>query len=136
MVDKIPQLYPPIIKQILNDHWLEPFQDKLMVVFPVWFASFTVCEVFLQFPFFFFACYAFIAGKNWIRIPSIIYATHVMTTLVPIMSAFIFDPAFLNHNPVLLATYSVYFIIPLLLLLNMVLYTNPFNYEEKKVKKQ
>ena len=103
-----------------------------MVQFPVWFASFTVCEVFLQFPFFFAACYAFIAGSNWIRIPAIIYAAHVMTTLVPIMAAFIFDPAYLNHNPVLLATYAVYFIIPLLLLLNMVCYERPFDYEEKK----
>lgn len=105
-----------------------------MAIVPVWFASFGVCEVFVQLPFFFMALYAFIAGKNWIRIPAIIYASHVMTTLVPIMAAFLFDKEYLNHNPTLLATYAVYFVIPLLLLLNMVAYEKPFDYSTHKEK--
>ncbi|KAF0978513.1 hypothetical protein FDP41_002333 [Naegleria fowleri] len=130
----LPQLYPPFLQQILKEQWIEPYQDLLMAKLPVWFASFGVCEIFVQLPFFFIALYAFVAGKNWIRIPAIIYSAHVMTTLVPIMAVFLFDKEYLNHNAFLLGTYSVYFIIPLLLLLNMVFYEKPFDYSKVKTK--
>ena len=103
-----------------------------MATFPVWFLSFVHCEFIFQLPFFFYACYALIFGSNGARIPCIIYASHVMTTLIPIMASYIFE--YQNYNPILLGTNAIYFFIPLFLLINMVLYEKPFDYEKPKLK--
>jgi hypothetical protein len=51
-----------------------------------------VCEVFLQLPFFFVALYALYSRKNWIRIPAIVYCTHVPTTVIPAVADFLQNP--------------------------------------------
>ena len=86
------------------------------------------CEVLLQLPFFFVASYAFLAKKNWIRVPCIIYGAHVTTTMVPIMGDILFGP---NSPPVpqrynLAAIYSPYAVIPFMLVLRMALSPRPF----------
>lgn len=50
------------------------------------------CEIFLQLPFFFVALYALWHHKEWIRIPAIIYCTHVPTTVIPAVADFLQNP--------------------------------------------
>jgi hypothetical protein len=52
---------------------------------PRWFVAFCFCEVSMQLLFFPFAAWAILKGRNLIRIPLIIYCTHVATTLVAIL---------------------------------------------------
>jgi hypothetical protein len=50
------------------------------------------CEVFFQLPFFFVALYALWYKKEWIRVPAIIYCTHVPTTVIPAVADFLQNP--------------------------------------------
>lgn len=50
------------------------------------------CEVFLQLPFFFVAIYALYRRKEWIRIPGIVYCSHVATTVIPAVADFLQNP--------------------------------------------
>merc|ERR1719318_2051489 len=53
---------------------------------PEWLQALGWCEQLFQVPFSFVAAYAFYKGKQrWIRIPSIIYSTQVITMLIAYM---------------------------------------------------
>ncbi|XP_054856970.1 sigma intracellular receptor 2-like [Eublepharis macularius] len=119
------------------------FKDPFMEQPPAWFKSFISCEVLFQLPFFPVAVYAFWKGNcKWIRTPAIIYATHVATTLVPLLTHFLFHdfsdskptgPQTWNERLWLLSVYSPYLLIPLLLLLTM-LFNPSYNSVEKRKK--
>lgn len=77
-------------KQLVDtlDWYVVHMRDPMMADTPAWYHSFCLCEVFFQFPFFFFGTYAFWKGISkckWIRFPLIIYSTHVMTTVIAIL---------------------------------------------------
>ncbi|KAL0479575.1 sigma intracellular receptor [Acrasis kona] len=131
--------YHPAISSVFDDYSVN-FQDKLVTNAPLWFQVFTLCELILQLPFFPVAAYAYYKGKNWIRIPAIVYGVHVVTTLIPILSTQFFDPEYRpTSNIVLLglsAIYSIYFFIPFYIVVTNVLYEKPFGDELVKKKKQ
>ena len=56
--------------------------------------------------------------KEWVRLPSIIYSVHVLTTMIPIMSTLIIDGAHANPPPstTCIRTYGVWVALPLLVL--------------------
>ncbi len=89
---------------------------------PVWFKSVLAAELLIQLPFFFVALYAWVTKANWIRLPTIAYGAHVATTLIPIVGDFLFaqgGPVLFENTTqrlTLIAIYSPYFIIPLLLM--------------------
>ncbi|MBZ3884567.1 Transmembrane protein 97 [Sciurus carolinensis] len=125
--------------------YAKEFKDPLMQSTPVWFKSFVFCELLFQLPFFPVATYAFFRGNcKWIRMPAIIYSVHTLTTLIPILSTFLFGdfskasgfkgqgPETFHERITLVAIYAPYFVFPLILLLFML--KNPF-YEEKRKRK-
>jgi len=62
------------------------YKDAMMADPPSWYQSFLFCEMFLQFPFFFVASYGFYKGLySMLRLPCLLYGTHVATTLLPIL---------------------------------------------------
>jgi hypothetical protein len=66
--------------------------------------------------FFFVGAYGWIARRNWVRIPTIIYASHVITTMVPIYATFA-NADIKQHNKIFLVTvYLPFLIVPLLML--------------------
>eukprot|EP00047_Mylnosiga_fluctuans_P007792 m.255537 g.255537 ORF g.255537 m.255537 type:complete len:167 (-) comp19552_c0_seq1:75-575(-) len=83
-----------------------------------------VCEVFLQLPFFFVALYALARRREWIRIPAIIYCTHVPTTVIPAVADFLQNPEAeqypLDARVRLSMLYGLYFLIPLVWLVDLV----------------
>ncbi|XP_023700691.1 sigma intracellular receptor 2 [Paramormyrops kingsleyae] len=130
------QLYPQPLTDLLKWYAAE-FKDPMMLDPPIWFKSFVFCEALLQMPFFPIAAYAFLKGScRWIRTPAIIYSTHVATTLIPILAYILFNqfpnsphpgPKTSRERLTLMAIYSPYLIIPLMLLLTMLyhpLYNN------------
>ena len=118
--------FPKPLRDLL--HWyVSNFNDILMGAPPVWFKSIIVCELFFQLPMFFVLAYGIYNRKTWIRIPSIIYGSHVATTLVPILATFITNERIRSDESVyLLAFYLPYFIIPLLLTIHMAITPIPF----------
>ncbi|CAH1802139.1 unnamed protein product [Owenia fusiformis] len=135
-------IYPKIAVDLLEWYKVE-IKDQMIALSPAWFQSFVICELTMQFPFFFVACYAFWKGNcPWIRIPSIVYGTHVATTLVPILAHIWWGdfveskkyPAPLTYNEKMTLTgiYLPYILVPLLLLYVM-LFTD--RYTDKKQKR-
>lgn len=89
---------------------------------------------------------ATLGGCKWIRIPAIVYSVHTVTTLIPILSTFLFEdfskangfkaqgPKTFQERLTLVSIYAPYFLIPLMLLLFM-LRSPYYKYEEKRKKK-
>ncbi|KDD76725.1 hypothetical protein H632_c126p2 [Helicosporidium sp. ATCC 50920] len=68
-------------------HYLLTYRDPLMTPpYAPWFLSLVWTEMVLQLPFFFAGAYAFIARKNWIRIPAVAYSSFVLATMCPILA--------------------------------------------------
>ncbi|XP_064612238.1 sigma intracellular receptor 2-like [Liolophura sinensis] len=121
--------YPDALVE-LKTWYTREFKDCLMADPTAWFLSFVVCEMLIQFPYILVATYAFFKGPRacpWIRIPNMIYSSHVITTLVAIGFHIMLHDASQSKVPcpktqkerlTLLAIYSPYFIIPLLMLLD------------------
>ncbi|KAJ1490735.1 transmembrane protein 6/97 [Baffinella frigidus] len=106
------KMYPAAVVQTAK-WYCETFGDPLMSNMPVWFKALVGLEVAFELPFFFAALYALRTRKNWIRIPAIIYASHTVTALVPILASLISDaPADKRAVHVLLSFYTPYILIP------------------------
>eukprot|EP00808_Paulinella_micropora_P026658 g962.t1 len=79
--------YPPSLRWLIEDFYQEHFQDVLMRDTPPWFQGLLWCEGLLQLPFLFYGTVCFWRLDNAIRLPCLIYCTHVLTTMVPILFA-------------------------------------------------
>nr|XP_014197585.3 sigma intracellular receptor 2 isoform X1 [Pan paniscus] len=139
------ELYPVEFRNLLK-WYAKEFKDPLLQEPPAWFKSFLFCELVFQLPFFPIATYAFLKGScKWIRTPAIIYSVHTMTTLIPILSTFLFEdfskasgfkgqrPETLHERLTLVSVYAPYLLIPFVLLIFML--RSPYKYEEKRKKK-
>ncbi|KAL4647182.1 transmembrane protein 97 [Arapaima gigas] len=84
------QIFPQPLKDLVQWYTAEA-KDHMMADPPVWFKSIIFCEFLLQMPFFPIAAYAFLKGGcRWIRTPAIIYSTHVISVMVPILTYMLF----------------------------------------------
>lgn len=112
----------------LKNWYCQEFRDPMMMEPPAWFQAFCLCEMFLQFPFFFVAAYAYLKGASkarWIRLPVIIYASHVATTLLAIFHHTLRHdfskskypgPRNMEERLQLCAIYSPFFLVPVMIL--------------------
>lgn len=88
----------------------------------------------LQLPFFFVAAYAFIKGKNWIRIPAIIYAVESATTVMPMLGEFLDSKLEPSAKAKLIAIYMPYMLVPLSLAAFMAYDPVPFRKASRRKK--
>ncbi|PIO33097.1 hypothetical protein AB205_0061710 [Aquarana catesbeiana] len=120
------------------------FKDHLMRNPPPWFMSFVYCEAIVQLPFFPVAAYAFFKGGcRWIRVPAIVYSSHVATTVLAILAHLLFgdfpktkelESPTQQERLTLVAIYAPYLVIPLLILVTM-LFSPRYCKEEKRKRK-
>jgi hypothetical protein len=77
-------IWPP--KWLIDlSHWYgNTFDPLLMARPPFWRATIWIDQLFFG-PYYAFAIYAFIKGKNWIRLASIIWATAMLTNVTIIL---------------------------------------------------
>ncbi|XP_008306740.1 sigma intracellular receptor 2 [Cynoglossus semilaevis] len=123
-------VYPQPLKDLLKWYTGE-FKDPMMLDPPYWFKSFILSEALLQLPFFPVAAYAFLKGGcKWIRVPTIVYSSHVATTLLPILAHVLFHdfplkphpgPQTLKERLLLVSIYAPYLLVPVLMLLTMLM---------------
>ncbi|XP_798044.2 sigma intracellular receptor 2 [Strongylocentrotus purpuratus] len=105
------------------------FKDVLFGDPPIWFQSFIYAETFFQLPFFFVAAYAFYKGNcKWIRIPAIVYSTHVATTVIPIVAEIYLSdfahasfpgPSTFQERTTLVGIYAPFLVVPFIMLVTM-----------------
>ena len=98
--------------------WVAEEGDFLVGRNPTWFKSFIWAEVLLQVPACLVLAYGWAAEREWVRMPSIMYSVHVLTTMIPILTTLIVEGAGANPPPstMCLRMYSVWVALPLLVL--------------------
>lgn len=124
-------IYPQAAVDLV-DFYISDFGDFLMAKPPLWFQSLMWAEMLVQVPFFFVAVYAFAKCRNWIRIPALMYGTHLVTVMTPILFETAFTPMDPTHRLKMFSVYLPWFLIPLALTIKMVLYPKPFGDVEKQ----
>ena len=111
---------PNILAQI--NYAYSSVNDPLFMNPPVWMRFVTGLSAFVYAPFYIVLVYALIRGRNWIQLPSVIYATMIVTLtgVVVFGVEFFGEPQYRTPNPLgFLAYNSLYVLIPLILLIRM-----------------
>src|SRR5947209_3368262 len=78
------QLWPPPFA-VDAIHWWGRTFDPVLLARPVWWKMTIWIDALFFGPFYLFAIYAFVKGRDWIRIPGIIYASVMLTNVTIIL---------------------------------------------------
>jgi hypothetical protein len=130
--------YPPWPPKFIVDlnHFVGQFDRALLYRDPWWQATIWI-DVILFGPFYAVAIYAFIRGKNWIRIPSLMWATMMLTNVTIIFIVEFTDPKYAGGKPLpIIAANLLWILMPILLITRMALYPGTFTGEKISVKKE
>jgi EXPERA (EXPanded EBP superfamily) len=96
-------------------HWWCDMADYGLAVNPMWMKALAWLSPFVYAPFYLFALYCFIAGKDYIRVPAFTFVGMMCTGLYVIFAESLWGD-YVTPDPVLFtAAYGPYFVIPLLL---------------------
>ncbi|GAB5360493.1 hypothetical protein AAMO2058_000632900 [Amorphochlora amoebiformis] len=110
--------FPEIIRRLLDWH-ITTHSDILMENKPNWFRCLIWTEIVLQLPFFVLATWYLAKTREFeIRYLFITYASHVTTTMVPILGTFLLEESLSwRTRGVLIAIYCPYLVVPLAILI-------------------
>jgi hypothetical protein len=108
------------------DHWWGRTFDPLQLARPVWWKMTIWIDVLLFGPFYVVATYAYLWGRAWIRIPSIIYAAVMLTNVTIILGEEAAGPHRSPYLPVVLLANAAWVLVPLYILYRMVPHAQPF----------
>ena len=100
-------------------HWWGQTFDPLLYARPVWWRATIWVDAILFGPYYLFAAYAFIRGRNWIRFPSIIYSSIMLTNVTIILSEEIWGPHASPHLAAVIGANASWIVAPLLILWRM-----------------
>jgi hypothetical protein len=116
---------PPFMVDII--HAYGRTFDPILIARPPWWKATIWIDVLFFGPFYAVAIYAFIKGKEWIRIPSIIYASVIMTNVMIILSEEIFGPHASPQLGIVLLLNAPWLLIPAFLIWRMWRSEHPFS---------
>lgn len=104
------------------NYWYAIDADPLFMHPPIWMRFVTGLSTFVYGPFYLVLAYALIKGKNWIQLPSVIYATMISSiTGIIVFGVELFgEPELRTQNPLKFFAFNTpYVFFPLLLLARM-----------------
>ena len=107
---------------IRGNYWYSYHCDPLILTPPVWMQIVAGLSGFIYGPFYILLVYALIKGKNWIRLPALMYATciSVLTGIVVFGVEFFGEPQWRCQDPAKFLSFNLpYVIVPILLLIRM-----------------
>jgi len=107
-------------------HWWGNSFDPLLMARPVFFKVTIWLDNLLYGPFYLVAIYAYSKGKEWIRLPSIIYAVSMMSGVIMILSEEAFGQYHTSHLALVVAANASWIIFPLIILFRLGLKEHPF----------
>ncbi len=79
-----PPVWPPA-RLLALVHWWERSFDPLLLARPAWYRATIWLDVLAFGPFYAVAIYAFARGREWIRLPSVVWASMLFTNVVIIL---------------------------------------------------
>jgi len=104
---------PPLIDA---GHWWGYTSDPLLIARPVFFKVTIWLDNLLYGPFYLVATYAYLKGKEWIRLPSIIYAVSMMSGVMMILSEEAFGQYKTPHLALVVTANASWILFPLIIL--------------------
>jgi len=113
-------LTPDFLKSI-NQWYTEKFNDPLFVNTPNWFRGFANIELFFHLPFFFYVSIGLWKDTTSIRLPMLVYSSHVTTTTFVCLVELLFTKhkgLTDSQRNLLISFYLPYFLIPLVCMIN------------------
>ncbi len=113
----------PVIDAV---HWWGNNFDPLLMARPVFFKVTIWLDNLFYGPFYVIATYAYIKGKEWIRLPSIIYAVSMISGVIMILSEEAFGQYHTSQLALVIAANASWIIFPLLILFRFGLNEHPF----------
>lgn len=118
-------VWPPRFLVDLSHWWGKTF-DPLLYARPVWWRATIWLDVICFGPYYLFAIYAFIKGKEWIRVPTVIYASIMLTNVTIILSEEIWGTHAAYNLAAVISANASWVLVPLYLLYRMWRYPHPF----------
>jgi hypothetical protein len=110
-------------------HWWERSFDPLLVARPAWYRATIWLDVLLFGPFYAVALYAYARGRDWIRIPSVVWASMLATNVFIIL----FDELHGLHPAprpgIVVAANASWLVVPLIVIWRMSRSEHPFTEE-------
>ena len=118
-------IWPPRMVVDLVHWWGNNFDPALMARPPWWKATIWIDSLFFG-PFYIAAIYAYTKGKEWIRIPSIVYASVLITNVTIILFEEVAGPYASPSLGIVLFANASWLIFPLLIIWRMRDTRHPF----------
>jgi hypothetical protein len=115
---------PPFMVDLV--HWWGRNFDPLLMARPVWWRVIIGIDVVFFGPFYVCAIYAFTKGREWIRIPSIIWASAMLTMVAVILGEEMFGEHATPELAIVLLANAFWGLFPLLVLYRMITRPHPF----------
>jgi hypothetical protein len=107
---------------VRSNYWYAHDADPLFMNPPDWMRIVTGLSAFVYMPFYVVLVYSLLTGRNWIQLPSVIYATMIasITGIIVFGVEFFGEAALRTHNPAKFLAFNLpYVLVPLLLLARM-----------------
>jgi hypothetical protein len=118
-------LWPPAPLVDLVHWWGRTF-DPLLIARPPWWKATIWIDALFFGPFYAVAIYAYLKGNEWIRIPSIIWASVLMTNVIIILSEELTGP-YATPQPLMVVLANLpWLLIPLAVIARMARAEHPF----------
>ncbi len=114
---------PPVVDAI---HWWGNNYDPLLMARPVFFKVTIWLDNLLYGPFYLVAIYAYWKGREWIRLPSIIYAVSMMSGVIMILSEEAFGINKTPHLALVIFANLAWIIFPVIILFRLGVKEHPF----------
>ncbi len=107
---------------VQSNYWYAHDADPLFMHPPTWMRIVTGLSAFVYLPFYLVLVYSLLTGRNWIQLPSVIYASVIvaLTGVVVFGVEFFGEAAQRTHNPAKFLAFNLpYVLAPLVLLIRM-----------------
>ena len=121
-------VWPPAVMVDVIHSYGRTF-DPVLMARPAWWKMTIWIDVLFFGPFYVVAIYAFIKGKEWIRIPSIIYASILLTNVLIILSEEFYGQYATPQPLVVLGLNLPWLLMPLYIIYRMSRHLHPFSRE-------
>jgi hypothetical protein len=120
-----PPAWPPAALLALV-HWWERSYDPLLWARPAWYRATIWLDVLAFGPFYAVALYAWARGRDWIRIPSIVWASMLFTNVVIILFDELRGVHATPHPGVVVAANAAWLLVPALVVARLARAEHPF----------
>lgn len=101
--------------------------DPLLIARPIWWKMTIWIDVLYFGPFYAFAIYAFLKGKAWIRVPSLVWSGMMLSNVIIILGEEIAGPHASPQLPLVLLLNAPWLLMPLVMIYRMARSPIPFH---------